>query len=425
MECYKVTGNNKLKGLLQIQGSKNAALPILTACLLGDGIIYLQHCPDITDIFLSEEMLRFMGVKIKKQNDITELDAREVSFCGLEGHLAKQMRSSVLFLGAMIGRFGIAKVPYPGGCRIGKRPIDIHLFAFQQLGIRIQEDGGEILAKGYPTGGRVCLPFPSVGATQNIMLASMGAKADVVIEHAAKEPEIWHLAEFLNRCGASIDGAGTETIRISAGKRLHGCTYKIPGDRIVAGTYLIAACATKGSIAIKGALCKELGGLIAELEKRGSSIFCEEDVIYLEQKKRAYAGMIETAPYPGFPTDLQSAMTVLSSVSDGDSKVVETIFENRFGIVNQLINMNAAIRYQGKNAILIRGRKNLDGARVYSGDLRQGAALIVAGLVANGETIVYDKGYIKRGYEDIAHDICSLGGSVRLEKERIDEKIQY
>ena len=405
-----IKGPQRMRGELLVQGSKNAALPILAATLLGRGIFILHHCPRISDVEHMLELLEDAGCRVRWEEHMLIVDTREVCNYRVSGNGAGKMRSTVTLLGSILGRMHRVEIPYPGGCTIGKRPIDLHIRGLQQLGAIFEHQehtlsgNAEILH-----GAQVYLDFPSVGATENVLLAAVLADGTTVIHGAAMEPEIIELASFLRKMGADIQGDGTPIVTIKGVKRLHAAEYIIPSDRIVAGTYLFGAMMTQGEVRLLHVPLSHLGTLPDLLRQMGAVVEAEEDWIYvkMERQCRCIPYMV-TAPFPGFPTDLQSALMAALSTASGMSFIEEKIFEARFQIVEELRKMGASITSEESFA-LIDGDARLHGAHVEAKELRGGAALIMAALAAEGETCISGMEYVCRGYENINEDLKNLG----------------
>ncbi|MDE7478869.1 MAG: UDP-N-acetylglucosamine 1-carboxyvinyltransferase [Lachnospiraceae bacterium] len=420
-------GKKPLSGRIQIQGSKNASLPILAACMLIPGKCVLRGCPNITDIECMCNLLKSTGTVIDTvvsggKNQI-EIDTRSVRGHRLPEKYVSAMRSSVILMGAMLGRLGEVYVNYPGGCVIGERPIDIHLYGLEQLGAQIWTEGNHIHAYADELKGAVIdLPFPSVGATQNIILAAVTAKGTTVIKNAAKEPEITELCKFLNMAGAQIDYSGTllKTGRIVIQgvelSKLHEVSYDIISDRIVAGTYLFAALAAGGEITLENIPIRQLNSICDMIKEMGAVISVDSDknemtINALDRDRIVNLSYIETDVYPAFPTDLQSPLLTAACMAKGKLTVRERIFSSRFRIVEELKRMGADIIVEGDTAVVTGGRE-LEGRTVIARELRGGAALVIAGLCASGITTVADSGYISRGYQDIVGDLTGLGAHI-------------
>ena len=412
MSDVLINGGNKLEGELRLQGSKNAVLPILAASVLCSGNVLINNCPDISDVRELLAALSYAGVKSSFSNGSLELDTTDMTpqFFGPE--LSGKTRGGVLLLGAFFGRFHEAGMAYPGGCVIGARPIDLHCKVLRSLGAELSEEADGVFAKGTPTGGSVLLSYPSVGATENAVLAAVCAKGRTVIYGAAKEPEVAELCRFLNHAGARISGIGTGRIIIDGVTKLYGTEYTVSGDRIVAGTYLAAAAITGGKVRVYGTRGVCMRGISDVFSRMGVRLYRDADSISVIAPKRLQAiRKLVTAPYPAFPTDMQSQTVAMLSVAKGDSKVYETVFESRFGAVAELQKMGADLSVNGR-CISIHGTDGLHGAGVIATDLRSGAALVLAGLTADGVTQVSGYEFIARGYEDICGALRSLGAEI-------------
>ncbi len=408
-------GGNFLRGETKIQGSKNAVLPILAASLLIKGTCVIENCPRIADVYHMQNLLQELGCTVTWSGNQITVDASYVNENSMGGESVRRMRSSVMLLGALLGRIGEVAMTYPGGCVIGKRPIDLHLTSLSQMGVEIVEEEYHFTAKVKKLKGvDYTMPFPSVGATENMILAAALAEGTTVIRNAAKEPEITALCEFLKAAGANIEGVETKVLTITGVKELHEVKYKVPNDRIVAGTYLIAALACSGSIFLEQAPIEHLHALIETAKHMGGNITVNGDGLGIDVIRRIKAiPCLKTEVYDGFPTDLQSQIMAAMAVAKGESIIEETIFENRFRIVDELRKMGADIRTE-KNRAYIIGRKRLEGAVVEAEELRGGAALVVAGLSAKGKTVVNNRHFIERGYEDICRDFRNLGADINI-----------
>ncbi len=416
MAYYEICGGRRLTGEVAVGGAKNSVLPLLAASLLCGGEVILHGCPDLSDVHNSLEILRHL-TDCAPSFEKGTLRLAPVTRCGdsIPDELVRRMRSSVVFLGAMLARRGQAVLTYPGGCALGSRPIDLHLNGLRRLGAQITEADGRIECST-PDGlraGEISLSFPSVGATENLMIAACGAVGETVIGNAAREPEILDLAAFLNRCGADVAGAGGSSIRIRGGKPLSGCEFTVMPDRIEAATFLSAAAACGGAILARGARRCDMEAVAAALGETGARLSDDEQGIYLVVNRRPKAlGNLVTMPYPGFPTDAQPLFSTLMTVADGRTVVRESIFENRLAFAGELTRMGADIRVYDRMAV-IEGRNGLTGADVEAADLRGGAALIVAGLAARGTTRVHDTLPVERGYERIEAKLTQLGAEIR------------
>lgn len=410
-----IEGPVRLEGRVSIQGSKNAVLPLMAAALLHKGVSVLSNVPMIQDVDCMASILAWMGCRIRRRGSIMEIDASTLRGTKIPDDYMKQMRSSVILLGALLGRTGEGECSYPGGCLIGSRPIDIHLHVLRALGAVLQDQDGRIRAQapGGLRGSSISLRCPSVGATQQAVLGAVLAHGNTLVEGAAREPEVVCLCRFLNSMGARIQGAGSSRIRIEGVEALNGACFQVPGDRIVAGTYLGAVMSAGGKVLLEGAAPGELQVPMELMMRSGARIQTEPSAgkIWISMKERPGGLRLATSPYPGFPTDLQSVFMAFLASARGTSIIEEKIFEGRFGTAKELERMGADIEIQGERA-LIRGRWPLSGALVRAGDLRGGAALIAAGLGAAGETVVEDSGHIRRGYEDICRDLSALGARI-------------
>ena len=412
MGKYIINGGRKLSGSIKLESAKNAVLPMLAASILTDEQVVIKNCPKIKDVYAMINILSSIGVTCKFENQNLIVDASGINSYAINQDLAGELRSSIFMLGALLSRFKRARMFSPGGCNIGLRPIDIHVSALERLGTIIHEISGEIICSAKSICGKeIYLDFPSVGATENIMLASVFAKGKTQIFNAAKEPEIVDLMNFLNSMGARIYGAGTSTILIEGVKKLHGTEYQPITDRIEAGTYLIAAAISGGEIELTNCNSKNISFLIHKLCDNACKITINNDIIYLNYKGGRKGFSLSTGPYPFFPTDLQAQTMSLLSVSDGVSLVTENVFEMRFRHVPELVKMGANICVKGQNAI-ITGVERLNGACVTAMDLRGGAALVLAGVNADGQTVVNDVHHIERGYSSMDIKLRQLGADI-------------
>lgn len=412
---FVIEGGRKLNGSIRIGGAKNAALGLLSAAIMCDsGICTIDNLPDINDVKTLLNIIRQLGAKV----DIVDSSTVTIDSSGIKTHKAlsedvKKMRASYYLLGALLGKFGQAEVTYQGGCNIGVRPIDQHIKGFQALGANVVTEHGVNKAKANKlVGSPIYFDVVSVGATINIMLAACKAEGITTIDNAAKEPHVVDVANFLNSMGANIKGAGTDVIKIKGVKELRGCTYSVIPDQIEAGTFMIATAAAGGDVTLCNVIPKHLESITAKLIEMGADIQEESDVLRIRCNRRPKAINLKTLPYPGFPTDLQQPMTAVLSVADGRSIVNEGIFEGRFKHVDELKRMGANIKVEGRIAI-IDGIEKLSGAQVCATDLRAGAALVIAGLMADGETEISNIKYIDRGYENIEGKLNSLGASIK------------
>lgn len=412
---YIVEGGTPLKGEIIVSGSKNASLPVLAAIVLNDGIVELEKCPDIHDVKIMLDILEKLGCNVEYKNSKIVVDTTGLNSYEIPDNLMHEMRSSVILVGALLGRCKKCKFTYPGGCEIGSRPINMHLDGFEQLGVNIVENGGVIECESERLAGtEIVLDFPSVGATENIILASVLAEGTTRIKNAAREPEIKCLQDFLNSMGANVSGAGSNTVTVVGVKKLHDTSFKIIPDRIEAGTYLIMAAATKGEVLLRDVVPEHIEALLHKLKRMNCKLTISNDSIFLKQPKYIKAANMKTMPYPGFPTDLQSQFVTLLSVAKGTSIVVENIFENRYKYVNELIRMGANITLEGKTAI-IQGVGSLKAASVDAKDLRGGAALIEAALIAEGKSEIYGVNFVERGYENIVEKLTNIGANIKLD----------
>lgn len=393
-------------------GAKNAVLPLLAACVLVRQPVVFSGCPDLSDVRNMLRLLESLGCSARREGAELYIDASGAQEHVMPEAISKLMRSSIFMLGPVLARFGRADFTYPGGCEIGLRPIDLHLQGLRALGAHIEEAHGHILCSGKLRGGSVHLDYPSVGATENVMMAAVGAAGDTVIHNAAREPEIVDLAGFLNACGGCVRGAGTDTVMIRGGAELHGVQYAPVADRITAGTLLLAGAATQGDVFVRGARAQDMQALLAKLHEAGCDVRVYDDGVRaaLHGRPRAVR-RVETAPFPGFPTDMQAQMLALAARARGTSVLTENVFENRFNHVPDLCRMGADIIVAGRTAI-VRGADALHGARVTAHDLRGGAALVLAALSAEGESVVEDVGHIDRGYESLEKELNALGAKI-------------
>lgn len=418
MSRYVINGGHRLYGETQIQGSKNSVLPILAATVLIKGESVITNCPNISDVDATIKILSYLGCKVNRDGHTVTVDSTNVDKFDIPDELMREMRSSVVFLGAIIGRTGKASLSTPGGCEIGLRPIDLHLDAIQRFGVNIHEEFAKIDFEAVKPleGVNIALSFPSVGATENIILTACTAKGTTVITNAAREPEISDLADFLNSCGARISGTGEGTIIIEGVKELHSVQYKVIPDRIVATTYMAAAAMTHGKIHLTSVIPAHLAPVIPAFEDAGCDISITSSSVtltappYLRSIKT-----IRTMPYPGFPTDMQAQIMAMTTVCHGTSVIIETIFESRYKHVSEMLRFGAKIRVDGRMAV-IEGTPNLTGASVIASDLRGGASLVLAGLAAQGTTTVDDIKYISRGYENMSGVLTSLGCDIVKEE---------
>lgn len=416
MSSYIIKGGNKLEGTVKISGSKNAALPIIAACILNKGKTTLYNVPNIQDTQMMYEIIKILGGNVQKKKNKIIVDTSKIDKYEIPDTLMHKMRSSVIIVGAIIGKYKTATFSYPGGCDIGARPIDLHLKAFEKLGITINQNYGNITCNCEKIiGNKIDLDFPSVGATENAILTSVLAEGKTTITNAAREPEIIDLQNFLNKMGAKVKGAGTDEIEIEGVKKLKEISYNIMPDRIETGTFLCLAAITGGKIKLEKTNPNHVTPVINKLEEAGCNIEIEKGTIKIEAPKKLKAIDIKTMPYPGFPTDMQSLMAAAFTIAKGTTIIVENIFENRYKYTQELNKMGAKITVEGKSAI-IRGTRKLYGATIRATDLRGGAALVLAGLVAKGTTVVENIEYILRGYEDFDKKIRALGGDIEISR---------
>ncbi|HTY13047.1 MAG TPA: UDP-N-acetylglucosamine 1-carboxyvinyltransferase [Candidatus Omnitrophota bacterium] len=414
MRRILVVGGKKLQGEVEVSGSKNAALPILAATIMTHGTTTVRSVPDLLDILTMIRVLRTLGIRAEylKPNTVKVWVNDYVKHVA-PYELVTKMRASFFIMGPLLARTGFAKVPLPGGCAIGSRPVNIHIKGMESLGAKVELEHGFVIAKAKKLkGDRILLDFPSVGATENIMMAASLAEGETVIENAAREPEIVDLADFLNKAGAKIEGAGTETVRISGVQTLHSLDHSIIPDRIEAGTLMIAAAVSHGEVQIKNVNVSHLDPLIIKLRQAGVMVGIDLDKVSIRVPDGLKAVDIKTQPFPGFPTDMQPQMITLLTLAEGTSVISETVFENRFMHVQELKRMGADIRLEGQSAI-VTGVPKLQGAPVKSRDLRAGAAMIIAGLAAEGETLIEDiDRFIERGYEGLDKKLIGLGADI-------------
>lgn len=418
MEIYEIEGGVPLTGEYRVKGAKNSALPILAATVCKGGVHEIYGCPRIGDAFAMEKILQSLGADTRWENDCLIVDSRRVNQSVVPRALMAELRSSVFLLGSLLARTGEATVYRPGGCNIGKRPIDIHINGLLQLGFEVITDDEKVTCKGKCCGGKITLPYPSVGATENLMMAALTGSSDTIIENCAIEPEIVDLQGFLRSLGYQVYGAGTDTIFIKGGRGLNDSMYFIMEDRIEAATYMMAVAATGGKGLLTNIRPEFLQTVIQTLQRMGTKFRSYEDRIEVEGPSRLLSpGIITTEPYPGFPTDCQPQLLTLTCGAEGLTTIREEIFDSRFTHKKELIKMGANIETCGKNAI-IKGIPSLQAAKVEALDLRGGAALVLAGLMAEGKTTVEGIHHIERGYEDFEKGIRQLGGLIEKKRER-------
>lgn len=413
MSQLLVKGGRRLEGEVSIQGAKNSVLPILAATLLTKGQVELRGCPRLRDVDASIRILETLGCSARWEGDSLVVDTTELSGCSISDSLMREMRSSAIFLGAILARCGQAELSYPGGCELGPRPIDLHLTGLRKLGTEICDEGGMLRCKASRLHGReIVLRLPSVGATENLMLAACGAEGTTVISNAAREPEIEDLQHFLNTCGARVCGAGGSVVTVEGGGKLHGCTYTVMPDRIAAATYLCAAASAGGDIFLRRAREQHLSTVTEHLRQAGCCVTADETGIALQRRARLQAVRpVQTAPYPGFPTDAQAVLMAALLKSRGATVFEENIFTSRYRHVDELIRMGAEIQVMSRTAV-VTGVETLHGAPVRCTDLRGGAALCVAALAAEDETTISEISHIQRGYEDMARDLRAMGADI-------------
>ena len=416
MKSYIIEGGKKLEGTVKISGSKNASLPILAATILSEKTNKLYNVPQIKDTKTTLEILKLLGCKIKQNSGKIEINSKHITKTEIPEHLMREMRSTVIMAGALLGRFKEVTFSYPGGCDIGSRPIDLHINAFKKLGVEITEEAGFIKCKANKIiGTNIDLDFPSVGATENIILATVLSTGTTTINNAAMEPEIIDMVQFLKKMGAKIQGEGTNQIIIDGVEKLSGVSYNIMPDRIEAGTILCAVAATGGNVILDNVMPEHLTAVINKLEETGCKIEINNKKITLNAPKKLKSIDIKTMTYPGFPTDLQQIFATMLVKASGTSIIVENIFESRYKYISELRKMGAKVTVEGKTAI-IKGARKLNATTVVCTDLRGGAALVIAGLIAKGKSRVENIGYIQRGYENLENKLGSLGAKIKLEE---------
>ena len=428
MTKYIVQGGHPLFGEVEISGAKNAAVAIIPAALLVDGVCRIENIPQISDVTLSLKILEHLGAGIRVINRHTvEIDASRIRSTRTSYELARKMRASYYLIGSLLGRFGQAEVAMPGGCNFGVRPIDQHVKGFTALGAKVMVEGGFINAStetGRLKGANIYLDVVSVGATMNIMMAAVRAEGNTVIENAAKEPHIVDLANFLNSMGANIRGAGTDTIKIQGVDRLRGGSYAIIPDQIEAGTYMAAVAACGGQVLVRGIIPKHMDCITAKLQEMGVQVEEQDDTLLVRRSGKLHRANVKTLPYPGFPTDMQPQITVALCLAEGTSMVTEGVWDNRYRYVGELTRMGAQIRVEGRSAV-VEGVEHLNAASVQAYDLRAGAAMVIAALAAEGTSEVSNVHYIERGYEDIIEKLRSIGAQIEsVECEEVVETRQ-
>ena len=416
-EVFVMKGGNPLRGEVVISGAKNAALGIVAGALLTDEEVIIENLPDVRDINVMLEALKAIGAKVRRiESHVVSIQADQLSMKSVDDEAIRRIRASYYFIGALLGKYHQAKVPLPGGCAIGERPIDQHIKGFTALGAEVEILDGYFVAKAEElVGQHIYLDVVSVGATINLMLAAVLADGQTIIENVAKEPHIVDVANFLNSMGANIRGAGTDTIRIRGVERLHGTTYGVIPDQIEAGTFMCAAAVTRGNILIKNIIPKHMESIAAKLRDMGNIVYEGDEEIQVIGREKQRGTKIKTLPYPGFPTDMQPQIAVTLALAEGKSSVTESIFENRFLYVEELKKMGADISVVDRVATIL-GKEKLQGATLHALDLRAGAALVLAGLAAEGITVLEDIGYIRRGYEFFEKKLMNLGAKIILAK---------
>ena len=419
MDIWRVRGGRRLDGACFVQGSKNASLPIIAASIIRPARTELHNVPQLRDVDAALRILRHLGCTARQCGNDVYIDSTGLTESTIPHSLMEEMRSSVIFMGALIARCGEARLSLPGGCQLGKRPIDLHLAALRQMGVTVTENGGEISCRADSLhGAELTLPFPSVGATENIMLAATGAKGETVIRGAAREPEIKALQDYLIRLGARVSGAGSGTVRVSGFAPRGSLSYRVIPDRIVAATLACAVASVGGDIVIRGVSGEQFSTVLYFLNRAGCDIITKEHSVRVRCGGRLHpVDEISTAPYPGFPTDAQPVLMAALLRAGGRTVITENIFENRYRQVPELCRLGADIRVSGRTAT-VRGVERLQGAALTAGDLRGGASMIVAGLGAEGETVISDDGHVRRGYESLDRRLRSLGADVVLECKR-------
>ena len=414
MSSYRIEGGRPLDGCLKVQGAKNSVLPILAATLLAPGQSVIHNCPDLSDVSATLDILALLGCRVDREGDTVTVDASVLTRADIPDRLMREMRSSVIFLGALLARLGTAELSYPGGCELGPRPIDLHLSALRTLGAEIREEQGCLRCRGNGNmrGRELCLSMPSVGATENAMLAACGCPGVTTIVGAAREPEIVDLQNFLRAMGAEVTGAGGSVICVRGGRSLHPAEYRVVGDRIAAATYLCAAGAAGGRVELTGVEPSHLTAVLTCLEQAGCAVHTGPEALSLECRAPLKGiAPVRTAPYPGFPTDAQALLMAALAGGEGTTMFVENIFDSRYRHVDELCRMGADIRVAGRVAV-VTGAGKLHGAAVRSTDLRGGAALVVAGLGAEGVTTVSGLRHIRRGYDGLDRGLRALGARI-------------
>ena len=414
MHSIKINGGNTLSGTISIGGAKNSIVALIPGAILTDEEVTISNVPDISDVKALENILKYLNVDYSKKNDIIKIKSKDMVNKEITKNMSSKLRASYYFMGSMLSRYKHVEISMPGGCTIGNRPIDLHLKGFKALGATITETENKVIIDAEELkGNKIYLDFASVGATINIMYAAVMAKGKTIIENAAKEPEIVNVATFLNNMGARIKGAGTETIKIVGVEKLHSCFTEVIPDRIEAGTYIIMGAALGDKLKIENIIPQHISTVLEKLEEMGAEIEVNDDYVIISKVNKLKATSIKTLVYPGFPTDLQQVFASLMCIAKGQSTIKENIYENRFNNLFELIKMGANIEVNGNKAI-IKGPNNLTGCEVNATDLRAGAGLVVAALIASGETTINNADYILRGYEHIVKKISSIGGEISL-----------
>ena len=414
MEKIIIEGGKRLTGEVSVTGAKNAVLPILAATVIGANESTIFNVPNLKDVAVMEKILLSLGCKVKRIDNMMWIDSKPLDKTKIPEELVREMRSSIILMGAMLARTGEVVVSYPGGCEIGPRPIDMHLKALRELGAEIEESHGFIYAKAKELKGcEIQLDYPSVGATENAILAAIRAKGTTIIRNAAREPEIVDLQDYLNKAGAKVSGAGTSVVIVEGVDKLHDVSHTTMPDRIVAGTYMVASAITGGEVVIKNVVIDHLQATIAKLKEAGTLIYYDNDSVKVIGPKQINSiEMVQTLPYPGFPTDMQPQMMALLTIANGTSIISETVFENRFKHAEELVRMGANIKIFG-NVAVIKGVRELTGAKTAAKDLRGGACLVLAGLAAKGITVVENVYHIERGYENFHEELRNLGADIK------------
>lgn len=415
MSRLLIEGKHRLNGVVDIHGAKNSALPVLASTLLARGTSEIHNCPMLTDVSASIRILRYLGCSVSRSDGCVTVDSIGLNRSDIPDSLMREMRSSIVFLGAIAARTGEAHISFPGGCELGTRPIDLHLSALRKLGMEIVEECGRLDCRVPKRlkGTTIALAFPSVGATENILLASVTAEGTTSILNAAREPEITDLCEFLTHCGASISGAGESAITVQGVDALYGCSHRVIPDRIETATYMAAAAATGGSLVIKQICPEHIATVLPIFEEAGCQVVCGKDELFINSPPRLHRiRTVRTMPYPGFPTDAQAPAMAMLSIADGTSVFIENIFESRYKHASELLRLGARIKIEGRVAV-VEGVQRLSGAQVECTDLRGGAALVIAGLAAEGMTEVSELHHLDRGYDSFEQNLCKTGAVIR------------